>query len=274
MFVMAARSTLGTALVTGASSGIGATYADRLARRGYDLILVARDGSRLQRLAKQLSGLTGVKTQILQADLTIPADLWKVEERLRSDEAITVLVNNAGITAPRQIVGADADRLEAAIQLNILAVTRLASAAATGFAARRNGSIINLASVLALAPEISSAVYSGSKAYVLNFSQALHQELSPSGVRVQAVLPGLTRTEIWERSGIDVNTLPQDKVMAVGEMVDAALAGFDQGELVTIPSLPDVGDWNAFEAARLKLGPNLSHRQSAARYNSPQSTAA
>ncbi|HVF16976.1 MAG TPA: SDR family oxidoreductase [Steroidobacteraceae bacterium] len=271
---MTTRSTLGTALVTGASSGIGATYADRLARRGYDLILVARDRSRLQQLAKQLSGLSGVKAEVLRADLTVPAELRKVEERLRTDQSITALVNNAGITAPRQIVGADPDRLELAIQLNIVAVTRLAAAAASGFATRGTGTIINVASVLALAPEITSGVYSGSKAYVLNFSQSLHQELNASGVRVQAVLPGLTRTELWERSGIDVNTLPQDKVMSVGELVDAALAGLDQGELVSIPSLPDVADWNAFELARLNLGPNLSHRHAATRYNVHESNAA
>jgi uncharacterized protein len=270
---MTTRSTLGTALVTGASAGIGATYADRLARRGYDLILVARDRSRLQQLAKQLSGLTGVKAEVLPADLTVPAELRKVEERLRTDQSITALVNNAGITAPR-VADADPDRLEAAIQLNIVAVTRLAAAAASGFAARRNGTIINLASVLALAPEIASGVYSGSKAYVLNFSQSLHQELSASGVRVQAVLPGFTRTELWERSGIDVNTLPQDKMMSVGELVDAALAGLDQGELVSIPSLPDVADWHALESARLNLGPNLSHRHAATRYNVRESSAA
>jgi uncharacterized protein len=272
--VMATRADLGTALITGASSGIGATYADRLARRGYDVTLVARDRARLQHLAQRLSALNGVRAEVLEADLTVDADLRKVEQRLRSDQSITTLINNAGITAPRLIVGADPDRLEAAIQLNIVAVTRLAAAAAAGFATRRNGTIVNVASVLALAPEIASGVYSGSKAYVLNFSQSLHQELNASGVRVQAVLPGATRTEIWERSGVDVNTLPQDKVMSVGELVDAALAGLDQGELITIPSLPNVADWNAFESARLSLGPNLSHRHPATRYNVLESSAA
>jgi short-subunit dehydrogenase len=265
---------MGTALVTGASSGIGAIYAERLARRGYDLVLVARDRSRLQQLAGQLRALAGVTIEVLSADLTATADLRKVEERLRTDDRITLLVNNAGINAPRQIVGADPDRLEAVIQLNVVAVTRLAAAAASAFVARRNGTIVNIASVLALAPEITGGVYSGSKAYVLNLSQSLHQELRPSGVRVQAVLPGMTRTEIWERSGIDVDSLPQEKVMAVGEMVDAALVGLDAGELVTIPSLPNVADWDAFSVARQNLGPNLSHRHAAPRYDVRQATAA
>jgi len=257
---------LGTAVITGASAGIGATYAHRLARRGFDLLLVARDHERLEQLAHKLRIETGVGAEVLRADLTVHTDLKAVESRLRDDARITLLVNNAGITAPRQLATADPDRLEAAIQLNITALTRLAAAAVPGFVARKNGTIINLASVLALAPELTSAVYGGSKAYVVAFTQALNQEVSASGVRVQAVLPGLTRTEIWERSGIDVNTLPQDKLMHVDELVDAALAGLDQGELITIPSLPDAADWTAFEAARQKLGPNLSHRHAAPRY--------
>ena len=263
-------SHLGTALITGASAGIGATYANRLARRGFDLLLVARDRERLEQLAAELRGAAGVRVEVLRADLTRTDELRAVETRLRNDPSISLLVNNAGITAPRLLATADPDRLEAAVALNITALTRLAAAAAASFVTRKHGTIINLASVLALAPELTSAVYAGSKAYVVAFTQALHQEAHASGVRVQAVLPGLTRTEIWERSGVDVNTLPQEKLMHVDELVDAALAGLDQGELITIPSLPDAADWSAFEAARHKLGPNLSHRHAAARYrNTP-----
>ena len=126
--------------------------------------------------------------------------------------------------------------------------------------------IINIASVLALAPELFNGAYSGTKAFVLNLSLALDHELAGSGVRVQAVLPGATRTEIWDRSGTPVSSLPAAMLMEVDEMVDAALAGLDQGELVTIPSLPDPADWEALTAARKALGPNLSHSRAADRF--------
>jgi short-subunit dehydrogenase len=256
----------GVALITGASAGIGATYADRLARRGHDLILVARDGQRLENLAARLRAEAGVNIEVLPADLTRRPDLLRIEQRLAADPAITVLVNNAGVAGSRGILSEDPDRLEAMIQLNVVAVTRLAATAATAFATRRHGIIINLASVVALAPERFSGPYSGTKAYVLNFSQSLQQEVSGLGVRVQAVLPGATRTEIWERAGFDISQIDPDILMDVGEMVDAALAGLDQGELVTIPSLPDIADWEALTAARLHLGPNLSRNHAAARY--------
>ena len=111
--------------------------------------------------------------------------------------------------------------------------------------------------------------YSATKAYVLSFSLSLNQELTGSGVRVQVVLPGATRTEIWERAGRDISTIPAEMLMGVDEMVDAALAGFDAGELVTLPALPDIADWEAFTAARLKLAPNLSRNQAAPRYKAP-----
>ena len=254
-----------TALITGASSGIGAVYADRLAKRGHDLILVARDAARLNALAERLRREWDVDVEVLAADLTVREDLIRVEDRLRQDPAIAILVNNAGVAPPGALVGADPDQLDAMIQLNVSAVTRLAVAAATAFAKRGQGTIVNIASVLALAPERFNGAYSASKAYVLNLSLALNEEVGPA-VRVQAVLPGATRTEIWERSGRPISDLPAEMLMEVDELVDAALAGLDQGELVTIPSLPDPADWDAFTAARLKLGPNLSRNHAAARY--------
>ena len=256
----------GVALVTGASTGIGATYADRLARRGYDLILVARDEARLKALAERLRAETGVEVEVYRADLTSRADLSGLELRLREDAAITLLVNNAGASSAGPFVQGDIDREEDVIQLNIVAVTRLAHAAATAFAAGGSGTIINLASVVALMPEFRSPVYGGTKAYVLHFTQALHNQIGELGVRLQAVLPGATRTEIWDRSGMGTAHLDPAILMDVDELVDAALAGLDQGELITIPSLPDPADWEAFDAARLKLAPNLSRNHPAARY--------
>lgn len=256
----------GTALVTGASSGIGAVYAQRLASRGFNLLLVARDQQRLDEAASKLHAEHGIQVEVLKADLTQKDDVLKLEQRLRTDSSISLLVNNAGMAADGLLANADTDQLERMIQLNITAVTRLASAAAAGFAKAGRGTIINIGSVVALFPERFNATYSASKAYVLSLSQSLNAELQGTGVKVQAVLPGVTRTEIWERSGIDASQIPADMVMEAGEMVDAALSGLDQGELVTIPSLPDAADWDAFVAARHVMAPNLSKSKAATRY--------
>ena len=263
----AATPTQGTAVVTGASSGIGAVYADRLARRGYDLVLVARDTARLAALAERLARETGVRTEVLQADLTDRADLARVEQRLQSDASIRLLLNNAGMAVTGTLIEADINAVERMVALNVLAPTRLAAAAAKGFMARKAGTLINIASVLALVPEMFSGTYSGTKAYVLNLTRSLQAELGPHGVRVQAVLPGATRTEIWDRSGTPIGHLPQDMLMDVEAMVDAALEGLDQGEDVTIPSLEAIHEWNALEDARRALGPFLSLREPATRYS-------
>lgn len=258
----------GTAVITGASSGIGAVYADRLARRGYDLVLVARDSTRLEALAERLARETRVRTEVLQADLTDRADLARVEQRLQTDASITLLLNNAGMSVTGTLIEADIDTVERMIALNVLAPTRLAAAVGKGFMARKAGTLINIASVLALVPEIFSGTYSGTKAYVLNLSKSLQAELGPHGVRVQAVLPGATRTEIWDRSGTPISHLPKEMLMDVDALVDSALAGLDQGEVVTIPSLESVDLWNALEGARGALGPFLSLSQPAGRYQS------
>jgi uncharacterized protein len=256
----------GSALITGASSGIGAVYADRLAQRGFDLYLVARDQQRLDALAARLREKTGRAVRTLRADLTNRADLLSVAERLRIDGAITMLVNNAGTVAPGTLLGGDADQLEAMIQLNVVAATRLAVEAARAFVARRRGTIINIASVLALTPERVNGGYSGSKAFVLNLTEALQAEAGAAGVRVQAVLPGAIRTEFWDRSGRPLASLPAEILMDVDELVDAALSGLDQGEAITIPSLEDPALWQAYSEARAALGPHLSRNHAARRY--------
>ena len=256
----------GTALITGASSGIGAIYADRLARRGHDLILVARNRERLDALARCLSDDTGRAVTVIVADLNDKADLAQVEQVLRSDAGITILVNNAGIALTGDLADTDPDRLDCMIHLNVLAPTRLARAAIPGFVARGRGTLITISSALALGPEWSNGSYSGGKAYLLNLSVRLQQELAGTGVHVQVVLPGATRTALWERAGTDIASLPPSVVMDADDMVDAALAGLDSGELVTIPALPDKADWEAYEAARQNLRPNLSRSVRAARY--------
>ncbi|NGM23919.1 SDR family oxidoreductase [Roseomonas stagni] len=255
-----------TALVTGASTGIGALYADRLARRGHDLILVARDQARLDAVAARLRAETGRAVEVLPADLADDGALRGLEARLREDARIGVLVNNAGMAVAAPLLAADPGRLEAMVRLNVVAAMRLAVAAAQAFAPRGEGTIINIASVLALVPEMFNGAYSGTKAFVLNLTQALQAELAGRGVRVQAVLPGATRTEIWDRAGTALSALPAQMLMEAAEMVDAALAGLDLGEAVTLPALPDLAQWEAFQAARAAMGPNLSLNHPAARY--------
>jgi short-subunit dehydrogenase len=251
-------------LITGASTGIGAIYADRFARRGHDLVLVARDNVRMEALADRLRRENGVKVDILRADLTDAQDLARVETRLRDDHRIGILVNNAGTTLPGGFVDQNPDDVAKIVNLNATAPVRLASAVAPRFAKAGQGAIVNIGSVLGLAPEYGSTVYGATKAFLLFLSQSLHTELGPKGVYVQAVLPAATRTEIWEHAGKDVDSLAA--VMEVEELVDAALAGFDRRESVTIPPLPDAGQWADFETARKAMVPNFSQAHAAARY--------
>ncbi len=257
---------LPTVLITGASSGIGAVYAERFARRGHDLLLVARDKARLDTLAERLRRESGVAVEVLAADLTQRTALDAVEARLRDDARIGILVNNAGMAQSGGFTEQTSDGIERLVTLNTIALTRLAAAVAPRLAAAGEGAIINIGSVVGLAPEFGMSVYGATKAFVLFLSQGLTLELSPKGVYVQAVLPAATRTEIWERAGIDITTLPE--VMDVGELVDAALVGFDRREAVTIPPLHVAESWDALEASRLGVLSNIRQAQAADRYRS------
>ena len=263
---MSILTSQGTALITGASSGIGAIYADRLARRGYDLMLVARNAERLNALATRLKRDTGRAVEVVVADLNDKAGLSRVESILRDDHRIRMLVNNAGIGAPIALLDSDIDQLERMIDLNVTALTRLTYAALPGLLKQKGGSIINIASVVGIAPEILNGVYGGTKAFVIAFTLSLFREFSERGIRVQAVLPGATATEFWDLAGTPLNAVPPEIVMKADDMVDAALSGYDQGEVITIPALPDIADWDAYEAAREKMIPKLSLRTPAERY--------
>jgi uncharacterized protein len=256
----------GTALITGASKGIGAIYADRLAKRGYDLILVARSEAPLKELAGRLARDTGRSVTAIVADLNDKADLGKVETKLRDDSTITMLVNNAGVASVAPLLNADVDKMEDMIDLNITALTRLTYAAAPALVARGKGTIINIASIVGISPETLNGVYGASKAYVLALSHSLQHELAGKGIRIQAVLPGATATDLWETAGLHWDKLPPSIVMTAEDMVDAALAGLDQGELVTIPGLQDGEEWTRFEAARRAMSGKLSNSQPAPRY--------
>lgn len=263
----------GIAVVTGASSGIGAVYADRLAKRGYDLILVARNEERLNTVASRIRSATGRGVQVLPADLNSPSGLAAVEAVLRDDKTITMLVNNAGVGSVASILQADIDKIDAMIGLNVTALTRLTYAVAPAFVARGNGTIINIASVVGIAAEMLNGVYSASKSYVISFGHSLQKDLAGKGVRVQTVLPGATATEFWDVAGY----APQKTAaitMSAEDAVDAALAGLDSGELVTIPGLHEGDAWNRWEADRRELSKKFGNAKPAPRYGVKSTAAA
>lgn len=253
-----------TVLITGASTGIGAVYADRFAQRGHDLVLVARDLQRLETLAAKLRSEYSVAIDVLQADLTQLSDLHTVETRLRDDARIGILVNNAGAAQSGNFIEQSTDKVANLVALNTTALVRLASAIAPRLAKAGDGAIINIGSVVGLAPEFGMSVYGATKAFVLFLSQGLSLELSPLGVYVQAVLPAATRTEIWDRAGIDINTLSE--IMEVTDLVDAALVGFDRREPVTIPPLHEGERWDTLQTARQGLLAQIRQSAVAQRY--------
>ncbi len=261
-------STRPIVLITGASTGIGAVYAERFAQRGHDLVLVARDQARLDTLAARLRSEHEVAVEVMKADLTQLSDLTTVEARLRDDARIGILINNAGAALSGSFVEQSTDSVAQLVALNTTAPARLASAIAPRLAKAGDGAIINIGSVVGLAPEFGMTVYGATKAFVLFLSQGLSLELSPRGVYVQAVLPAATRTEIWDRSGVDINTL--DDIMEVGDLVDAALVGFDRREAVTIPPLQQAERWDDLQSARQGLLGHIRQSEVAQRYQTQQ----
>lgn len=255
-----------TALITGASSGIGAIYADRLARQGYDLVLVARSGDKLEKVAASIRRDTDRKVETLTADLASAEELRMIETRVANDRSLSMLINNAGIGSTARALDADIDTMSAMVALNVNALMRLSYAAIPAFVAQGRGTIVNIASIVAVAPEVLNGVYGGTKAFVLAFSQNLRRELEGTGVHVQVVLPGATATGFWDVAGTPVEHLPGAIVMRADDLVDAALAGLARSEFVTIPSLHDETRWDAFESARQAMAGELSANTPATRY--------
>ncbi|ENQ5770425.1 SDR family oxidoreductase [Vibrio fluvialis] len=260
--------TTSTVLITGASTGIGAIYADRFARRGHDLVIVARDGAKLETLAARLRQEYNVNVDVLPADLTKVSDLEAVEKRLQDDSRIDTLINNAGIAQSGSFVEQTPDSIEKLIALNITALTRLANAVTPRLVQQGKGAIVNVSSVVGFAPEYQMTVYGATKSFVLFLSQGMHQELSSRGIYVQALLPAGTYTEIWDRAGIDISN--SSPMMEVNELVDAALVGFDRRELITIPPLHKETRWNDLDAARQGLLSDIEMSHAAERYKTQQ----
>jgi uncharacterized protein len=256
----------GTAIVTGATGGVGALYAAGLAERGYDLLLVGRQQKRLDALAKAVKQKTNVKVETLVANLAEARDLARIEARISSDPAITALINNAGTASFGSFAKQSSEAVDEMTAVNITAMTRLTHAVLPGFLARSAGSIVNIASVLAFHPWPEFGVYNASKAYVVSFSQALQGEVAGKGVLVQVVIPPAVDTDFWNKAGLPVINLPVGSVMKPQHLVDAALKGLDRGESWVFPSLPDQALWNDHEKTRQALVGALMNGTPAARY--------
>ena len=241
----------GLALVTGSSSGIGAAYAKSLAARGYDVILVARRRDRLEELAGTLSRTCGIMTEVLVADLSDPQDLSRVEQRVAGEDRLTMLINNAGLGGIKPFLEIDRDYIRKLIAVNVTALTLLTHAALPGMLRRGNGTIVNLASGLAYAHMPGVAVYAPTKAYVAHFTRLLHDEYGLQGIRFQALLPGLTRTELGtgqQPSGL-MESFSPDKISTPERAAEASLAGLELGELVCIPGLPELHEFTQADQA-------------------------
>lgn len=221
-----------TALITGASSGIGEAFARRLAADGHRVVLVARRRERLEALARELVAAGG-RAQPLVADLATDAGLRAVEAHVASDEDLAVLVNNAGVAHFGRFVDEDPQEAEDALRVMVLATVRLTRAALPRMCARRAGAAINMASRSAFAPQPNHATYAAAKAYIHRFTLAVAEELRGSGVRMVSVCPGPVRTEIFQRAGIDPRALSH--IIEPKAVVDAALATLAAGSVVCVP---------------------------------------
>ncbi len=242
---------MSAALVTGASAGIGRAFADGLARRGHDLVLVARNGARLTGLADELSRAHGVAAVVCAADLLTTGGLATVEARLTDTEhPVDILVNSAGFGTFGRFAELDVEREVEEVELNVVALLRLTRAALGAMEARGSGAILNLASLAAYQPAPNSATYGATKAFVHSFTHAVHEEARGTGVRVMLVCPGYTHTEFHDRAGLGPIGVPEMAWQSADQVVAAALRDLDRGRSVSIP-----GAMNQAAAALSSMAP-------------------
>ncbi len=222
-----------TALITGASSGIGAAFVRRLAADGHALVLVARDADRLRQLADELSAEYGSPVEVMAADLADPVQLARVEARLSDPERpVDMLVNNAGLSLGRRFLRTTIEEQEKLLDVLVRAVQRLTYAALRGMVDRGRGAVVNVSSVASYVPR---STYGAAKAWVTSFSEALAVEMRGTGVRVMAVLPGYTRTEFHQRAGIGAHG-PGMLWLSADRVADEALRDLKRGRILSIPS--------------------------------------
>lgn len=228
-----------TALVTGASSGIGEAFARRLAADGTDLVVVARDVGRLDALAAELSAAHGVRVEVLGADLSAPVSRAAVEKRLADrDRPVDLLVNNAGFGTNGRFVDLPVAREEQQVELNVVAVLRLTSVALGGMVARGHGDIVNVASIAAFVPAPESATYAATKAFVCSFTDSLHDELAGTGVCATAAIPGFTRTEFQARADwAEQDNVPERAWLSPEQVADETLVAAAAGRARVVPGL-------------------------------------
>ncbi|MDO8307439.1 MAG: SDR family oxidoreductase [Actinomycetota bacterium] len=221
-----------TALITGATAGIGRGFVDEFARRGFDLVLVARDEERLTALSDECFQRHGVRCEVLPADLAVRADVDRVAARAADpSRPVSALVNNAGFGLNAAFLAADVDDEQRMLDVLVVAVMRLTHAAVPGMVERRSGMVINVSSVAAW---VTGGTYSAAKAWVTSFSEGLAQEVGGTGVRVVAVCPGFTHTQFHERAGIDMSTLPEWMWLDVPRVVDQAMRDLARGRPVSV----------------------------------------
>lgn len=226
---------MGTALITGASAGLGLEFAWQLATARHDVVLVARDQERLERLAGQLNAAAGVRAEVLPADLSVRADVERVAERLRAAERpVGLLVNNAGFGVGERFVGGDLASHETGLEVMVRALMVLTHAAVTAMVERGRGAILNVSSIAALT---TGGTYSADKAWVRVFTEALAVELKGTGVTATALCPGLVHTEFHDRAGLDYTAMPELAWLNAEHVVAVALADVRRGAVISTPSL-------------------------------------
>jgi short-subunit dehydrogenase len=261
-----------TALVTGASAGIGAAFAERLARDGYDLIIVARRLDRLEALADRLRDEAGVAVDVLVADLTAADELREVERAIEACAILEFLVNCAGVAGYMPFAQLPPDQAESLVRLHVVAPTRLTRAALPGMVVRGRGVIVNVSSGLAFSASLPApplphrAVYAASKSYINTFTEILANELRGTGVQVQALCPGIVRTELHEVARYDLSHVPASFMLEPEDVVTASLAALPLGDVVCIPALGDRGPLADLEQSRERVFDGVRGGSIAERY--------
>jgi len=255
------------ALITGASAGIGLSYAEHLARTGHDLVIVARRADRLAKLATRLESDHGIEVEAIAADLGSSEGVATIAARIETGERIDLLINNAGYAVRGKVAELDPDALEQMIRVNVLALSRLSHSAMKRMIADGRGSIINVSSGTALMQFPSNAGYGASKNFVMAFTRHMQAEAAGTELRIQLLMPGVVATDFHQIAGGDVANFPADWVMKADDLVVASLRALEMGEPVCIPSLPGIRDWEAYVEAEKTVAANVSRDHIAPRYH-------